>query len=74
MKKSIVSLILFASVCLNMSETSAKADFKIKKKYSALLGCGSWQPITGAGGAVLGEWRECTNIFGRKRLEIVHFQ
>jgi hypothetical protein len=72
MKKTIVSLILFTSIFLNVSETFAKSELKTKRLYS-VLGCGGWHSITGSGGAILGEWRECTNIFGRKRLEIVHF-
>ena len=72
MKKTIVSLILFTSVFLNVSESFAKRTHK-SKRLNSVLGCGSWQPITGQGGAVIGEFRECKNIFGTRRLEIVHF-
>ena len=71
MKKTIVSLILFTSVLLNVSESFAKRTHK-SKRLNSVLGCGEWQPITGQGGAVTGAFRECKNIFGTKRLEIVY--
>jgi hypothetical protein len=72
MKKIVVSAVLLVSVFLNVAESSARPKHKAMQSNAALR-CGEWQPITGQNGAVIGEWRECTNIFGRHRVEIVTF-
>ena len=71
MKKVIISLFVFISVILNVSESSASPRFKVQK-LKVVFGCGEWKPIV-SGSTQVGEYRECTNIFGTKRLEIVHF-
>jgi hypothetical protein len=53
--------------------TESLANTKVKSQKSNIFwGCGEWKPIM-SGSTQVGEYRECTNIFGNKRLEIVHF-
>ncbi len=65
MKK--ICLLLFVM----LSTLGLQANAKVRSS-AALLGCTDWEPITSRG-ETIGRWRECTNIFGRTRLEIVHF-
>lgn len=71
MKKTIFSLLLITF--LSLSTNSFAKNSTIKNHSIQTYGCNDWMPIPGTNGSLIGVWRECTNIFGRTRIEIVSF-